>query len=200
MEFRQRPDKTIRGKIRRDQQQEQRRTTVCTATSGTAAPLDNSIRKTFFAKYGRLSRMNRSCFRSDLRGIRRAFCRQRPASAPYKLQSRENSHHGNRHFQFVRRNFPRQQASQHYSRNATHKKLSENRQADRAETPVKNAADDRQDKSKQQVRAHHLGGRHLGIVEQQHSSESASARGRKSRFDSDRQSEPGKPAMVFPRE
>ena len=104
------------------------------------------------------------------------------------------------HFQFSRRHALGKQASDHHSRNSTFEQLRQHRAVDRAELPVKRAADNGEHQSKQDVGAHHFRRRHLGIVEQQNGSQRAGARGRKAGFDSDGKRQPRKPAGILVRE
>src|SRR5258707_184792 len=165
-----------------------------------AAFRDQATRRNSLARLGWLARMADTCPCNIPGDTRRTPFDERTASAPDQLQSCKDRDHGNNRLKLVGGNSARQQATKDHSRNATEKKLEKYRGADRAKTPVKGAADDRQHQSEEQVRSHDLRRRHFGIVQQKNRSERSSASGRKSRFHSNRQSQPGKPAMVFPGE
>ena len=138
---------------------------------------DEATRRNSLAKSGWLARMADTSPRNVPRDVRRTSFDERTASGPDQLQSCKDRDHGNNSLQLVGRNSPRQQATEHHSRNATEQKLEKYRGADRAKTPVESAADHRQHQSKEQIRSHDLRRRHFGIVQQQNRSKRSSARG-----------------------
>src|SRR6266853_4139509 len=161
---------------------------------------DQATRRNSLAKSVWLARMADACPRNVPRDARRTPFDERTASAPDQLQSCKDRDHGNNRLQLAGGNSARQQATKDHSRNATEKELEKHGHADGTKTPVESTADHRQHQSEEQVRSHDLRRGHFGIVQQKNRSECPSACGGKSRLHSDGQSQPGKPAMVFPSE
>ncbi len=138
-----------------------------------------------------------TCLCSELGDVRGVSCGQRAARGPHELQPSKDGDHGDSRLQLVCGNSSRQQATEHHSRNTAEEKLKKYRHADGAKSPIKSGSYNRQYQSKEQVCSDNLGRRHFGIVQKKNCSERSSTRGRKSGFHSNRQSKPGKPAMVF---
>ena len=147
------------------------------AIRGVAVSRDEATRTDSLAKSGCLARMADTCPRNVPRDARRTSFDERTASGPDQLQSCKDRDHGNNRLQLVGRNSPRQQAAEHYSRNATEQKLEKYRGADRAKAPVESAPDHCQDQSEEQVRSHDLRRGHFRIVQQKNRSECPGACG-----------------------
>ena len=92
--------------------------TATTPWTGLATSFNSAIGKNSFVKKDRLARIVYTYLPGDLYGVRCASSYQRAASAPHKLQSRKDRHHGNRRLQFIRGHPSREQAAEHNPGNA----------------------------------------------------------------------------------
>jgi hypothetical protein len=93
--------------------------TATTVRTGPTTSCNSAIGKNAFVKKDRLARIAYTYLPGNLCGVRCASCGKRAASAPHKLQSRKDRHHGNRRLQFIRGHASREQAAKHNPRNPT---------------------------------------------------------------------------------
>src|SRR5579875_2539421 len=126
------------------------------------------------------------------------FAEEAAGASPDELQAGKNGDKRDRVFELFSWHAPRQQAAEHHAENPALQQANQYGAVNRAERPMKRAADHGQDEAEEQISADHLRRRHLLVVQQQHGAERSRSGRRETRFHPDGQGQPRQPFGIAP--